>query len=518
MDEPRQTDLTPRDANGPGPHRSAANGNDPRQADANGDDPRRTGASGGPRRADADESELRAAGVKAAAIVADHLAGLGDRPVWQPMPAADRSRLTGQELPETGRALDDLLDDARDHVLPYPMGNGHPRFFGWVNPPPNPAGVLVEPLAAALNPSCAGGDHAGAHLERAVVRWLAELVGFPHPPGGGLLTSGASMATVICLAAARQRAALADGWDAREEGLSGRPAMVMYVTAEGHSCLHKAAQLLGLGARHVRTVPVDGSYRMDVGALRTMIAEDLGAGLRPFCVAGSAGTVNSGAVDPLGEIADVAAEHGLWFHVDGAYGAFGVLADGAAPHYAGLERADSLALDPHKWLGVPVGCGCALLRDPAAARAAFSLVPSYLIDDNAGDLGWFAEYGPEQTRPFRALKTWATMSHLGRSGITRLVNHTTGLARTLAAMVEDDPDFELLAPVTTSITAFRYAPGSDALNHAIPGAVQARGNAFLTGTRLGGRAALRACFLHPDTTEQDLTILLEEIRLAAKTL
>ncbi|PZG19473.1 pyridoxal phosphate-dependent decarboxylase family protein [Nonomuraea aridisoli] len=465
--------------------------------------------------------ELRLAGAKAAEIMADHLAGVADRPVWRPVPGDELAWLTGQDLPEEGRPLDALLEDAREHVLPYPMGNGHPRFFGWVNSPPNPAGVVVEPLAAAFNPSCAGGDHAGPHLERAVVRWLAGLVGFPHPPGGGLLTSGASMATVICLATARQRAALADGWDAREEGLSGRPAMVMYVTEEGHSCLHKAAQLLGLGARNVRTVPVDAAYRMDVAALRSMVAEDLAAGLRPFCVAGSAGTVNSGAVDPLDEIADVAAEHGLWFHVDGAYGALGILADGAAPHYAGLERADSLALDPHKWLGVPVGCGCALLRDPSAARAAFSLVPSYLVDENAGDLGWFAEYGPEQTRPFRALKTWATMSYLGRSGITRLVNHTTWLARRLAELVAESGDFELLAPVTTSITAFRYTAGAgdlDALNRALPVAVQRRGNAFITGTRLGGRDALRACFLHPDTTEQDLVVLLDEIRLAAKRL
>ncbi|MGA4988303.1 pyridoxal phosphate-dependent decarboxylase family protein [Nonomuraea bangladeshensis] len=465
-------------------------------------------------------TDLRAAGERAAALVAAHLAGVPDGPVWQPVPDGERAWLSGQELPADGRPLDDLLADVRAHVLPHPMGNGHPRFFGWVNSPPNPAGVLVEPLAAALNPSCAGGDHAGPHLERAVVRWLAELTGFPHPPGGGLLTSGASMATIVCLAAARQRAALADGWDAREEGLAGRPPFVLYVTEEGHSCLHKAAQLLGLGARNVRTVPVDAAYRMDVAALRAMVTEDLAAGRRPFCVAGSAGTVNSGAVDPLDAIADVAAEHGLWFHVDGAYGALGVLAEGAAPHYAGLDRADSLALDPHKWLGVPVGCGCALLRDPGAARAAFSLVPSYLVDDNAGDLGWLAEYGPEQTRPFRALKTWATLSSLGRSGVVRLVEHTTGLARTLAAMVERAPDFELLAPAVTSITAFRHTPAwsgdPDALNRAIPFAVQARGNAFLTGTRLGGRDALRACFLHPDTTERDLEILLDEIRVAAK--
>nr|WP_055502545.1 aminotransferase class V-fold PLP-dependent enzyme [Nonomuraea pusilla] len=465
--------------------------------------------------------ELSSAGARAAALAAGHLAGVADGPVWRPVPDADRAWLSGQELPETGRPLEDLLEDAATRILPNPMGNGHPRFFGWVNSPPSPAGVLVEPLAAALNPSCAGGDHAGPLLERTVVRWLADLVGFPHPPGGGLLTSGASMATIVCLAAARQRAARADGWDAREDGLSGRPPMVAYVSAEGHSCLHKAAQLLGVGARHVRVVPVDARHRMDVAALRAMVAEDRTAGLRPFCVAASAGTVNSGAVDPLDAVADVAAEHGLWFHVDGAYGALGVLASGAAPRYAGMERADSLALDPHKWLGVPVGCGCALLRDPAAARAAFSLVPAYLVDDHADDLGWFSEYGPEQTRPFRALKTWATLSHLGRQGVTRLVEHTSGLARTLAAMVEQAPDFELLAPVETSITAFRHTPredGLDALNRALPAALQRRGNAFLTGTRLGGRDALRACFLHPGTTEDDLTVLLDELRLAAKDL
>ncbi len=464
--------------------------------------------------------ELRQAAGQAADLMADHLAGIREEPVWQPVPAEDHRWLTGQDLPEAGRGLEELLQDVRSRVLRYPMGNGHPRFFGWVNSPPNPAGVLVEPLAAALNPSCAGGEHAGPLLERTVVRWLADLVGFPHRPGGGLLTSGASMATIICLATARQQAALRDGWDARQDGLAGHAPLTLYVSAEGHSCLRKAAELLGLGARQVRTVPVDASYRMDVSALRTMIAEDAAAGLRPFCVAASAGTVNTGAVDPLGEIADVAGEHGLWFHIDGAYGALGVLADGAAPAFAGLERADSLALDPHKWLGVPVGCGCALLRDPAQARAAFSLVPSYLIDDNADELGWFAEYGPEQTRPFRALKTWATMSHLGRQGIVDLVDRTSRLARALGVMVEDAPDFELLAPVTTSITAFRHRPaavaGLDALNRALPAAVQRRGNVFLTGTRLGDDDALRACVLSPDTTEDDLALLLHEIRTAAK--
>ncbi|RKN45003.1 pyridoxal phosphate-dependent decarboxylase family protein [Streptomyces hoynatensis] len=467
-------------------------------------------------------SELREAGPAAADLAAGHLSSVAAGPVWRPVADADRSWLTGQPLPAAGRPLAELLEDVRERVLPYPMGNGHPRFFGWVNSPPSPAGVLVAPLAAALNPSCAGGEHAGVLLERTAVRWLAELVGFPHRPGAGLLTSGASMATVIALATARQRALRAQGHDVRETGLYGHGPLALYLSAEGHSCLRKAAELLGLGTRHLRTVPVDAAFRMDTGALRRLIAADLAAGVRPFLVAASAGTVNTGAVDPLAEIAGIAAEHGLWFHVDGAYGALGVLGEGAGPRYAGLERADSLALDPHKWLGVPVDAGCVLFRDPAGPRDAFSLVPPYLRDDAADALGWFSEYGPEQTRPFRALRVWATLSHLGREGVTRLVRHTSRLARTLAGMVEDAGDFELLAPAVTSVVAFRHlpagrAPGAaDALNEAIPAAVQRRGRAFLTGTRLSGTAALRACVLHPETTEADLGVLLDEIRAAAR--
>lgn len=449
----------------------------------------------------------------AAALAAEHLETLAERPVYRPVSPADREWLVGQPLPAEGRPLGELLEDVSRRVMGYPMGNGHPGFFGWVNSPPSPAGVLVTPLAAALNPSCAGGEHAGPLLERTVVRWLAELVGYP---GGGLLTSGASMATVVALAAARHRAAGEDGWDVRAEGLAGRPPLVLYASAEGHSCLRKAAELLGIGTRWLRTVPVDTEFRMDPDALAELVRADRAAGLRPFCVAASAGTVNTGAVDPLGEIADVAAAHSLWLHVDGAYGALGALAADPADGFAGLARADSLALDPHKWLGVPVDCGCALLRDPERARAAFSLVPAYLRDPDADEFGWFAEYGPEQTRPFRALRVWATIAHLGRAGVVGLVEHTVGLANRLAELVREAEDFELLAPVATSIVAFRHRPraGGD-LNRQLPVAVNARGRVFLTGTNLGGTEALRACILHPETTEEDLVALLAEIRAAA---
>ncbi|WP_051943157.1 pyridoxal phosphate-dependent decarboxylase family protein [Streptacidiphilus rugosus] len=469
-------------------------------------------------------TDFRSAARQAADLIADYLDGLPDRPVWTPMSAEAREALLELPLPEQGTGLDALLGEVAAKVLPHPMGNGHPRFFGWVNAAPAPAGVLGAFAATAVNPSSAGGDHADVHLERSVVRWLAELVGFPHPAGGGLLTSGASMATIVALGAARNRAAAGLGVDVREAGLSALPPLVGYVSAETHSCVRKAAELLGLGSRHLRTVATDAAGHLDPVALRLEIAEDLAAGRVPFLVAASAGTVNTGAVDDLDALADVCAEFGLWLHVDGAYGAFGRLDPASAHRYAGLERADSLALDPHKWLGVPVDCGCVLVRDAEQLRGTFSLVPPYLRDDAAGGLGWFSEYGIEQTRPFRSLKVWATIAASGREGIVRDVSRCCALARTLGELVTAADDLELLAPVETSIVAFRYRPaGLDEetlhrVNALLPVAVQERGEAFVTGTVLGGREAVRACLLNAATTEQDLRVLLDEVREAGAAL
>ncbi|MCX4751410.1 pyridoxal-dependent decarboxylase [Kitasatospora sp. NBC_01287] len=475
------------------------------------------------------ELPFRDAARATADLVADYLAAVPERPVWQPMDPAARARLLDAPLPGAGRGLDELLRVIEREVMPAPMGNGHPRFFGWVNSAPAPAGVLATLAAAAMNPSSAGGDHADVHLERAVVRWLAELVGFPHGPrgggegpgGGGLLTSGTSMATIVCLAAARNRAAARAGHDVRAEGLAGLPPLVGYVSGETHSCVRKAAELLGLGSRQLRVLPGDTEGRLDVEALRAAVAEDRAAGRLPFLVVASAGTVNTGAVDRFEPIADLCAEEGLWLHIDGAYGAFGVLDPGIAHRYAGLGRADSLALDPHKWLGVPVDCGCALLRDAEQLRGTFSLVPAYLRDEEGDGFGWFSEYGTEQTRPFRALKVWATIAHRGREGLAADIAHCTRLARRLGELVEADPELELLAPVETSIVAFRARPARlppaelNRLNQALPLAVQRRGRAFVTGTVLAGREAMRACLLNAATTEADLTVLLAEVRSAA---
>ncbi|MDH6117770.1 aromatic-L-amino-acid decarboxylase [Kitasatospora sp. GAS204A] len=476
------------------------------------------------------EPSFREAAHATADLVADYLAAVPERPVWQPMDPRARARLLDAPLPGGGRDLAQLLRVIEAEVLPAPMGNGHPRFFGWVNSAPAPAGVLATLAAAAMNPSSAGGDHADVHLERAVVRWLAELVGFPHQPGAGLLTSGTSMATIVCLAAARGRAAARAGHDVRADGLAGLPPLVGYLSAETHSCVRKAAELLGLGSRQLRVVAGDAEGRLDAAALRAAIAEDRAAGRLPFLVVASAGTVNTGAVDRFEPIADLCAEQGLWLHIDGAYGAFGVLDPAIAHRYAGLARADSLALDPHKWLGVPVDCGCALVRDAEQLRGTFSLVPAYLRDEEAGGLGWssglgwFSEYGIEQTRPFRALKVWATIAHRGRDGLAADIAHCTRLARRLGELVEADPELELLAPVETSIVAFRARPAGlapselNALNQALPLAVQRRGQAFVTGTVLAGREALRACLLNAATTEPDLAVLLAEVHAAASDL
>jgi glutamate/tyrosine decarboxylase-like PLP-dependent enzyme len=471
------------------------------------------------------EDELAAFRSAAHALVdgvVDHLAALPSRPVWQPLPDGLREQLLCLPLPEQAGALDDLVATALGDVLPHAMGNGHPAFFGWVNPPPSPAGVLASLAAAAMNPSVVSGDHADVHLERAVVRWLAELVGFPHAPGAGLLTSGGSAATIVCLAGARGRALVAAGHDVRRDGLAEAPQLVAYVPAEAHSCVRRALELLGLGSAAIREVPLEGG-RLDATELRASIAADRASGALPALLVGSAGTVNAGAIDPLDALADVAAADDLWFHVDGAYGAFGVLDPAIAARYRGMERADSLVLDPHKWLGVPVDAGCALVRRGDELRDAFSLIPPYLRQDTDAAVGTFAEYGLEQTRPFRALKTWATIAARGRAGIAAQVAGANALARELATLVERQPELELAAAPETSIVAFRARPAGcpparlDELNRALPEAVQARGRAFVTGTVLDGRETLRACILHPDTRTEHLATLVAEVVATART-
>jgi glutamate/tyrosine decarboxylase-like PLP-dependent enzyme len=294
--------------------------------------------------------------------------------------------------------------------------------------------------------------------------------------------------------------------------------MVVYTSTQGHSCLEKAVELLGIGHRYLRKVPVDAQYRMDVARLEAQIAADRADGLRPVCVAASAGTVNTGAIDPLDEIAGLCAAEGLWFHVDGAYGGVGVLAEQTAGLYDGMERADSLAIDPHKWMYVPVECGCVFVRDAVAMRDTFSLVPPYLRDD--ASLPWFAEFGVQQTRAFRALKLWMVLQQLGEQGYRELISRDIALARALQARIRARPDFELAVAGPLSITCFRYAPPGardlDVLNRRLVERVQREGQVFLTSTELDGRLVLRACIVNFRTAEADLDILLDTLAEAGR--
>lgn len=471
-----------------------------------------------------DAETFRAIGYEAVNLAAAHLAEMREAPVFQPMSPAARLNLLEQPLPDAGTAPGEILDQFAANVLPYPMGNGHPRFFGWVNSPPAPMGILAELLAAAMGPSCAGGDHAASYLERCVVRWLMELVNYPVEGSMGLLVSGGSMASLTGLAASRQQAAIEDDWPVRERGLYGwGERLTMYVSSEAHTTLKKAAELLGLGADSVRTIPAGPDFRMDMPALHAAIAADRMAGLRPFCVIGSAGTVSTGAIDPLEEIANLCARERLWFHVDGAYGAVGVLDPQVATQYAGMERADSLALDPHKWLSVPVDCGCALLRNGSLLRDTFSMVPPYLRTEQGkgfGGLPWFSEYGFQQTRGFRALKLWMTLLHAGRDGLAAMIARQNAMARELGELIAASPDMDLLADVTLSICCFRFVPPgralSDAelnsLNKQIMEHIQAGGAAFLTQAMIRDTFSLRANVLHYATTREDIEALVDVVR------
>jgi glutamate/tyrosine decarboxylase-like PLP-dependent enzyme len=480
-------------------------------------------------------AELRRLGHQLVDAVADYLDGLPARPVFRRMTPDQRSRILERALPEAGLLPVEIVEFLWQAVAPFPMGNGHPRFFGWVNSAPAPLAVLTELVAAAMNPSCAGGDHAGVYLEHLCIRWLKELLGFPQEGGYGLLTSGGSTASLTALAAARHRAAAQGGRDVRERGV-GDTELVLYLSEETHSCVRKAAELLGLGRRCVHTVPTDRGFRMDVAALKRAIAADRAAGRQPFCVVASAGTVNTGAIDPLDALADVCAANDLWLHVDGAYGAPGLLYEGAAASYRGLERADSIAMDPHKWLAVPVECGAVLVRSEPLLRDTFSLVPSYLRvpqDRGFGNLPWFSEYGFQQTRGNRALKLFVTLSQLGRAGARQLVTRHCLLAQRLAQRVQAHPALELLADVPLSIVCFRYRPADrradsdgdeaardalNALNRELLNVLVEQGRVFLSGTLLRGCFALRACVLHHATTEADIDAVIDAVVDAGRAL
>ena len=474
---------------------------------------------------DLSPDEIRKLGYAAADAVAESREKLVGRPVFGKI--GTDAKLFEEPLPEEGQPIEKTMGFVREHVLPFPMGNSHPRFYGFINATADPVGIAADYMAASMNPNCWGGDHAAIHVEHRVMRWIAELLGYPSD-AEGILVSGGSMANFTALAAARR--AMAPG-NVREDGLSGegRPRLAVYASDQVHHCVDKAVDLLGIGTKNLRKIPTDEKFRMRIELLEEAVAKDLREGLTPAIVVGTAGTVNTGAIDPLEELADFCRREALWFHVDGAYGAMARISPRLAPLFAGMERADSIAADPHKWLYVPYEAGATLVRQPGRLAAAFRKFPEYLASDPDSPFpgpAWFAERGVELSRSFKALKVWMGFKTHGRAGYARAIENDVALAHFLAEEATKRPDFELLAPTVLSIANFRYRPKDagladtdlDRINRGIVNRLVGDGSFFLAPTILKGRTTLRACIVNFRTRPEDLSALLDEAARVGKSL
>ena len=449
-----------------------------------------------------------------------YLETVRERPAWQEVPATVAQ--TFQEgVPLEPQGAEHAYEDFKENVMPYPMGNIHPRFWAWYMGSGTVMGALGDFLAAVMNPNMGGGNHAAVLVEQQVISWCKEMVGLPET-ASGLMVGGASMANLVGLAVARNVQADAD---VRAEGVQAAPRpLVFYSSSEVHSCHQKAAELLGLGSRALHKVPVDSAYKIDVNALSTMMAADRAAGAKPFCVVGNAGTVNTGAVDDLNALADLCEREGLWFHVDGAIGGFVGLSPQLESLVSGIERADSVALDLHKWLHVPFEAGVALVRREAAHRHTFSLTPEYLQHAARGVAGgevWFSDYGVELSRGFKALKVWLSFKEHGVRKYGRLMAQNVAQAHYLAGLIEREAGLELTAPVSLDIVCFRFNPGGlagealDDLNKELLIRVHESGVAVPSYTTLNGRYCLRVAISNHRSTFQDFELFVREtVRLA----
>ena len=465
----------------------------------------------------ADWTELRTLGHRMLDDMLDWLEHVRERPVWQPLPDSVRSALH-VPLPRAPQGAERAYDDFRRHVLPYPMGNVHPRFWAWVMGTGTPLGALAEMLAATMNPNMGGGEHAPNHVEAQVLDWCKEMLGFP-PSASGLLVSGGSMANLVGLTVARHACA---GVDVRRGGVRAAAGpLTVYGSRESHSSVHKAVELLGLGSESLRLAPVDAEYRLDVAALGRMVRADRAGGAVPVCAVGNLGTVNTGAIDDLDALADLCASEGLWFHADGAFGAAAALVPEYAHQTKALARADSIAFDLHKWMHVPFEAGCVLVRDAEAHRQAFSISPDYLARSPRGVAGgelWFSEYGVQLSRGFRALKVWMSLKEHGIDRYARLVQQNIEQARYLAELVRAAPDLELMAPVALNIVCFRWmSPGLDeprlgALDQELLLRLHESGIAVPSNALLGDRYALRVAITNHRSRREDFDLLVREVR------
>ena len=446
----------------------------------------------------------------------DELEALRDRPVWRRQPDALRAEWR-QPLPNHSSPPDQVYADYQRLIAPYDNGNRHPRFFGWVHGAGNPVGMLADMLAAGLNANLGGRDHAAIDCERQVIRWAAEVLGLPAD-SSGLLVTGTSIANFMAVVIARTAAL---GPKVREEGVAGAKRLVAYASEAVHGCIAKALDMAGLGSRQLRLIGCNRSGSLDIERLIAAITADRDQGNTPFLVVGTAGSVDTGAIDDLRGIADVCRREGLWFHVDAAFGAIAMTSARLRPLFAGIERAHSVGFDFHKWAQVPYDAGCLVVRDPAAHLAAFRRPAAYLARSTrglaAGD-PWPCDLGPDLSRGFRALKVWMTLKTFGTDRLGQCVEHTCRLAQALADRIDAHPLLERMAPVPLNIVCFRFRPEGDEVQAAIAADLQERGIAAPSTTVIGGHTVLRAAVVNHRTQVEDIDALIEGVLAAGQRL
>ncbi len=486
---------------------------------------------------DPSADQIRRWAHSATETMANYLDSLRDRRVYPRTTARQIREGLDRALPEEGLDFDGLLKIFNDVIVAASRHNGHPRMFGYVQAPGTAIAAIADLLASTLNANLTAWRSAPAavEIERLTIDWIKQIVGF-GAEAGGLFVSGGSTANLSALATARRAMAPSD---LTSKGAQSLPqAMRVYVSEETHHSIAKAATLLGLGRDNVRVIGVDKHYKIRIDELVAAISEDLAAGHLPFCVVGNAGTVNTGACDPLREILAVARRFNLWMHVDASYGGFAVLAPSAHGLFDSMSEADSVALDPHKWLYLPVDCGCVLYRDAEAARATFAHEAEYtrVLEQEPDEAFAFWDYGPELSRRFRALKVWMLLQGVGLRALREAIEKDLACARHLESLVRASDDFEMLAPVELSIFCFRHVPPHlqralrnadeterarigeelDALNERLLVALQRDGSSYLSNARLQGRFSLRGCVMNYRTTPRDMEVLLDDLRRVAQ--
>jgi glutamate/tyrosine decarboxylase-like PLP-dependent enzyme len=449
-----------------------------------------------------------------------YLEALDQQPVWQPAPKRVKTHFDSP-VPREGQRIEQVYQEFLDFVHPYPLGNLHPRFWGWVFGTGTVMGAFAEFLAAVMNTNEGDIDHHSAnHVEKQVLNWIKEMTGYPAD-ASGLLTSGCSASNLVGLTVARNCKA---EYDLRKEGVNAAgKKMVLYASQEVHSSIQKAVEILGLGSDALRKIPVDDNFQIDLAALQETIAADRQQELHPFCVVGAAGTVNTGAVDDLNALADICEREDLWLHIDAAFGAWAALAPKGKKLVRGMERADSLALDLHKWMYMQYEIGCILVRHPHKHKEAFYLRPEYLArveggrGMTGGDLPWLTDYGYQLSRSFQALKAWMSIKEHGSRKYGRLIQQNIDQAQYLAQLVDDHGSLELLAPVPLNVVSIRFITEGldetelDMLNQKILIELQESGLAVLSGTRIQGKFALHMAHTNHRTRWEDFEMLVESI-------